>query len=808
MRLMTAHPSDSDKNTTPPNVDEHGACRFVFKAGSNIKARLLILFFSLLFSNIFIQPLYAATYYVRTDGGTAAQCTGTTDAAYSGTGTHQPCAFEHPFWALSVPNAPNRLVGGDTLIIGPGQYMMGFGAPNTPSCSQFYPWDCHMRSVPSGTAANPTRILGKGWDTGCSAKPQLWGTERTANIFDLKGSSNVELQCLDITDHSSCMDGGPDAATKCNRDTYPYGAWAMIGIVAADSQNVLLKNLNIHGLRSGIFAGRLHNWTIEKTDIIANSFVGWDGDIGAESSSNSGTIKFKDSRIMWTGCGETYPGLAPHHCYSQDQGGYGDALGTQKTGGDWVFDHVDVSYNVSDGIDLLYHNGNGSITISHSRFEGNAGNQVKVATSTVIDNSKLIGSCAFFQGKSFTSTTGVNFQAVAFNNCRAGGNTIAAAFHAGMQVAIFNSTVTSNGDVIIQSGGSNCVVTDKIISQNNIYVGGPEYNNGGADVSDLYYASGATGNGDGTCGSVPFLTSSDIIWGTKYNNVECLGTSSKCVDPKLAGTLTYTGADQDVSILDSSPAINAGIVIAGLPTTDFNNFDRGTFWDIGALEFGSVVTTAGSSSEPVVTPTNVTPPPAPSTPPSSSTGSGSTGSGSGSSSSGSTSGTGSTGGSSTGSSSSGSSSTSTGSASSGSSTADGSSTDSSSSGSDSDSDSADSSSRSAGGDGDSEGSSSGSSSGGSGSSSGGSGASTMAAGGSFADAFTPPMDAEEKAEKTTARRPSYRSRKAAASGGSSTNLVSAVIINDPTAALTGSSLKLAKGKSGKKGKRSGWWTKN
>ncbi len=85
----------------------------------------------------FAAPSQAATYYVRTDGGTSTQCTGTADAAYPGSGTAKACAFNHPFWVLSAAGSPNKMVGGDTLIIGPGQYMMGFGAPNTPSCSQY-----------------------------------------------------------------------------------------------------------------------------------------------------------------------------------------------------------------------------------------------------------------------------------------------------------------------------------------------------------------------------------------------------------------------------------------------------------------------------------------------------------------------------------------------------------------------------------------------------------------------------------------------------------------------------------------------
>ena len=42
----------------------------------------------------------AATYYVRADGGTTAQCSGLANAAYPGSGNGQACAWHHPFDAL------------------------------------------------------------------------------------------------------------------------------------------------------------------------------------------------------------------------------------------------------------------------------------------------------------------------------------------------------------------------------------------------------------------------------------------------------------------------------------------------------------------------------------------------------------------------------------------------------------------------------------------------------------------------------------------------------------------------------------
>jgi hypothetical protein len=76
------------------------------------------------------------TYYVRPDGGSAAQCTGRANAPYPGSGTAQPCAWDHPFRALPPGGTP-RIAGEDTLIIAPGSYMMGLGAPGR--CCWFLP---------------------------------------------------------------------------------------------------------------------------------------------------------------------------------------------------------------------------------------------------------------------------------------------------------------------------------------------------------------------------------------------------------------------------------------------------------------------------------------------------------------------------------------------------------------------------------------------------------------------------------------------------------------------------------------------
>jgi hypothetical protein len=550
-----------------------------------------ILFFLLLNAFYFclVSASDAATYYVRPDGGTATQCTGQADQPYSGSGSGQDCAFSHPYWALGAQgNNPSILAGGDTLIIDGSdgaQYIMGLGAPNasdTNKCSQSWPWDCFMQPVPSGPSpAQPTRILGKGWDTGCSRPPQLWGNEHLSKVINLNGSSNVELQCLEITDHSDCQQGGPNG---CNQDNFPYGPWADTGIEASDSSSVLLDHVNVHGMaHRGIHAARLKDWTVQNTQIVGNSFSGWDGDMGENSSADSGTMLFDHVRVEYNGCAETYPGNWPVNCFSQSQGGYGDGIGTQRTGGNWIFTNSLIAHNTQDGIDLLYHDQSDSVTIKRSRIEGNAGNQVKSATNTTIDNSIIIGNCAYFNNASKTRSSSD------FDHCRAQGNTIALFLNPGTQDTITNSTITSNGDDLIMSMGKNCNGSESIKSLNNIFLGGPNFTKGGENTS-LYYASGATGDGDGPCASVPLNDDYSIIYNTKNGNADCAGKGhSQCTDPKLAENTVdyYSGDTFNASLQNESPAKGAGLSVQGASSLDFNNYDRGNSWDIGALQNGS-----------------------------------------------------------------------------------------------------------------------------------------------------------------------------------------------------------------------------
>jgi hypothetical protein len=508
----------------------------------------------------------AATFHVRADGGTPEQCTGKADAAYPGSGTNQACAWKHPFIALPPGKTP-RIAGGDTLVVGPGNYMMGIGAPGSEGCSSSAAYDCHLGKIPSGPSATaPTRILGKD-HASCSAAPQLWGTERAYTIFDLRGSSNVEIACFEVTDRSPCIQGH-GAGAACGSS----GQWASRGLIAEDSSNVKLTDLNIHGMANkGIQAGRLRDWTMTRVTLRANGWIGWDGDIGAGNSSNSGNIIFRESEISWNGCAENYPSTDIHACWAQQKGGYGDGLGTHATGGHWLFEDTQVNHNTSDGIDLLYMTDGGSVTIRRVWAEGNAGNQIKTKGNARIENSVIVGNCGYFDGRFPGMVSG--------DHCRAQGNTLSIGMFDSSVVDIVNNTVTSEGDCIVLSGGGNS--SAKLNIWNNTLLGFRD-RTGSGENSCLHYAAGGTPT---------------INWRKNHisnvKNDSCPSGSLCGSAPKLVNA-THSGFDATPQ--SGSPLIDAADASVA-PAVDHNNRQRSTP-DIGAVEFGATGTAPSPTPPP------------------------------------------------------------------------------------------------------------------------------------------------------------------------------------------------------------------
>ncbi len=509
-------------------------------------------------------------YYVRPGGGTAKQCTGLTDADYPGSGAGRDCAFSHPFVALP-PVGSGRLAGGDWLIIAPGAYRMGIGAPGAGGCDKNASYDCDMPPVPGGKSKDrPTRILGAGFDSGCKVKPVLYGAERAWRVIDLTGSANVQLDCLEITDRSGCVEDHSGSLSCKRSGSGPYGDWSPTGIYAEDASNVTLRRLNIHGMaHHGILAGRLKDWTLQDVRIVANGWVGFDGDLGshAGSSSNSGTMTFRRVTIAYNGCGETYPGKKPTGCWGQSAGGYGDGLGTAATGGDWIFDECEFLHNVSDGLDLLYHERGGKVVVRRCRAEGNAGNQIKVTGKELtLVNNIMVGNCGYFQGKPFTHNV---------DNCRALGNTLSVGLRPGTRLDLYNNTLYGNGDVLItaEPRNSSCNGSEKLVARNNIFLGGKDHHQPNERTALSWI---------GSCGGLKLDADYSVTHGVKGT---CkVGQNDRCADPKLG---PLSGNSYGVKPKSGSPAIDNGLKVGGkVPDHDIklNPRPKGKGVDIGAYE--------------------------------------------------------------------------------------------------------------------------------------------------------------------------------------------------------------------------------
>jgi hypothetical protein len=388
-------------------------------------------------------------YYVRSDGGDARRCNGRLDAPAPAAGRDQDCAWRHPFIALPPGGAP-RIRGGDALFIRPGDYRMGYGADDA-RCSTDFPWDCYMAALPSGPSIDqPTRLSGVDAFGVCRDKPELWGAERAARVLNLEGSSNIVVECLTITDRAACVEGhchGGDCreVARCPRERYPFGDWAGTGVYAADSANVQIIDVDVHGLANrGFHAGRLRDWRLTRVRIIGNGWAGWDGDLGSGGSSNAGTLHFRQVEIAWNGCVEGWPDRRPFGCWAQSTGGYGDGLGTAATAGHWILEDSEIHHNTSDGLDLLYIESPGRLTARRLRAHANAGNQVKASGATVIEDSEIDGTCAAFRGVGNMAESDL---------CRALGGAVAVQLHPGIRAELAGNRIRGNGDCLVVAGG-------------------------------------------------------------------------------------------------------------------------------------------------------------------------------------------------------------------------------------------------------------------------------------------------------------------------------------------------------------------
>lgn len=589
----------------------------------------------------------AATYYVRNDGSTATNCTGLADAAYDGSGTGEACAFNHPNWALELQSqTAGAMTGGDDLVIVNGTYTIGclgsgsdcrdanYNVTVSGGCDNDFPYECYPNPIPDGSSGDHTTIKGCSTSgcgctkTGdvitCSSTPPILTAQGriTHGVFNLTNSDYVDIQDVEIRDGGTC---GYNNTTMACGSADSDELTGQEGITITGATNISLDGVKIYGFYSyGMYGGSVQNITITDSIISYNSFGGWDLDscLSDGTCGASGNIVFDNVTMNYNGCvlsGSTYGSIASGGCYSQSQGGYGDALGAHHTGGNWTFTDSNFSYNTSDGVDLLYLNrgsySGGSFSFIRSRAEGNAGNAIKGPNASYVEDSFLIGNCGYHTGQTFSQSSPT------FDYCRSNtGNPIAFEFKSGDNTSprVYSTTILSNADVGIQTSGT-CTTGIDFYASNNILIGGAQYNDdtgivgggGGNDLSSIYYDAGTDGNG-ANC-DTDFVETYNLCYGWKEGLNACNGTGSTDATSVPAGLFTgtllqgpqsspgyFSSEDyfEELFLGASSAALNYSdeTAYASDDALDFNSFDRGASWDNGAFESGTTGGGGGGGS--------------------------------------------------------------------------------------------------------------------------------------------------------------------------------------------------------------------
>ena len=170
---------------------------------------------------------------------------------------------------------------------------------------------------------------------------------------------------------------------------------------------------------------------------------------------------FRDVEIAWNGCAEKYPGAQHFGCWGQNSGGYGDGLGTGETGGDWLFERVDVNHNTQDGIDLLHANANAHIVFRDVHAEANAGNQLKTTGSVTVADSTIVGSCSALAANGLDPA----------DRCRAKGNSLSLHLSARAHADVRRNRIEGEGDCLIDLGcaADGCAGASALLSDNDFH---------------------------------------------------------------------------------------------------------------------------------------------------------------------------------------------------------------------------------------------------------------------------------------------------------------------------------------------------
>ena len=528
-------------------------------------------------------------WFIRPDGGDRKQCTGKADAAYRGRGKMQPCAFNHPYQLFTngeYGNKDSLFEGGDTIIIRGGPYRMGYKGPNP---NDYWgncpgdPYGCSMPPIPSGTPGHPTRLLGENYQS-CNKKTQLFGGYALGSIINLRGSKNVDVECLELTDHGQCTRvGAAYPASEGCHSNFPLSDYAGAGIATDKATaDVLLKNLDIHGFTSqGIIGAVGGAVTVDHVRIAFNGGAGWDFDDGAGTkSSPDAIVRASYLTVEWNGCNEEYPithAVPAFSCFDQDSGGYGDGIGTPDTPLNFTCDHCTFRYNTQDGFDLL-HVGGSLITVTNSVSWGNMGQQWKMGAmrKVVFQNNVTVHNCRRMSAAMQGAPEGYHRYLSLF--CRAAGDGIGLSVNDDGSYIFQNNSFAGYGATSYDIECSGHCSKANIVFQNNLHIGYKDPV--GGKLPAVFYLSNVPRN--------PFAARDHNIY---FNMRSCpSGWTEHCSNPKIANMPEWNGEASldgiNFRLTSGSPARDAGVAVPAL-TRDFDGVQRpvNSAEDIGAFQY-------------------------------------------------------------------------------------------------------------------------------------------------------------------------------------------------------------------------------
>ncbi len=449
--------------------------------------------------------------------------------------------------------------GGDTLILSniypAGQTAWRFAGRAGPNSGDLFngyagvsggdPYTDYNINFPAGTSSAHTRILGANYAScGAGQKTAIFGGFGTLAVINLQQTSYVDVQCLDITDHSSCIKNGNAGLPSVCSNNPPITDYANSGIMtvtnasSAGSQlpsNIVLEDLDIHGFPHSGIAGAIGG-AFELTRVTSNynGFAGWDFDFGTAGNgypnNPAATINAQYVTMDWNGCNEEYPivdQIPVTYCYSIINQGFGDAWSGQDSDlASMICNHCEMAYNVKDAF-FGPHTAIANVTITNSAAYNNGGQTWKANLGSsgrwLMQNTLTNDNCRRLSQPITGAPSTFNTYINGADYCRADGAALAVVWPATGSFELDNNTfVSASTNVSFDITCWNAFATVSVGAGGTGYTVGDVLYVGGTQASVTVTSTGAGGvitgislttSGQVTNSSVPF-TETYIFGGT------------------------------------------------------------------------------------------------------------------------------------------------------------------------------------------------------------------------------------------------------------------------------------------------------